>query len=101
MRWLLVFAGCAQGLAPGGAPELGHEVAPDLSSAPDFATAPADLAQADLALRTSCPVAFHYAGSGGAVAVAGEFNNWMPQAMTGTSLTLPAAPGLQAYKLIV
>src|SRR4051812_22005671 len=68
----------------------------DLSTANDLATTSTDLAQV-----ATCPMTFHYTGAGGSVAVAGEFNSWQPEIMTGTSLTTQLAPGLMAYKLVV
>jgi glycosidase len=78
-------------------PDLAGSTEPDLGTGADLATASTDLA----AVVTACPVTFRYNGSGASIAVAGEFNNWQPQVMTGTSLILSLPPGLHAYKLVV
>src|SRR4051812_48132871 len=76
-------------------PDLGGENS-DLASANDLANPSTDLAEV-----ATCPVTLEYHGAGGSIAVAGEFNNWQPQIMTGTQLTLQLPPGLLAYKLVI
>ncbi len=101
----LFFAACASGAQQEEVPHLDFggtsqpdlaEATPDLAPTSDLATTSTDLAEV-----ATCPVTFEYHGSGGSVAVAGEFNNWQPAIITGTSLTLSLPPGLHAYKLVV